>query len=683
MSKKKIYIVEDDRLVAADLAGILERSSYTVAGQSVTGEDAIEQIIRLEPDLALVDIGLEGEIDGIEAARQIREVCDIPVVYVTAYSDRETLERAKITEPFGYVLKPFGERELCATIEMAFYKHQIDRELEESRQWLQTTLQSIGDAVIATDIDGKIKFMNPVAQALTGWSQAEASGRDVTEVFRIVDEQSKVVENPLEKVLRSGKIVGLANHAVLIAKDGRKIPIDNSAAPILDVKGEIRGVVLTFRDVTERVRTEAIRRQAEDALRESNRRLEETLAELRDTQEQMVRQERLAAVGQLSAGIAHDFRTLLTTITLYAQMASHQPDLPSGLARNIEIIIDESNKAADLVQQVLDFSRRSMIQVQALDLYSLVQNIMNVLQRVIPENVRLSLEAGEQASGFTVQVDPGRIQQVLTNLATNARDAMPRGGELRFELFRVEVAANDPPPLAEMGPGTWVCLAVSDTGTGMTEEVRAHLFEPFFTTKDVDKGTGLGLAQVYGIVRQHEGYIGVETELGRGTTLRIYLPAYVADSDRASADNDRASAEESQAEEPPALPQGRGETILLVEDNEGLRKVGRSILESLGYRVLTAANGREALAVYEGAASVDLVIADVMIPEMGGKELVRELKRSDPTIKVLGITGYVVEQVARELSDAGFLSVISKPFRVETLARVIHHALSASAGRWI
>ncbi len=683
MSEKKIYIVEDDRLVAVDLAGILERSSYTVAGQSATGEGAIEQIIRLEPDLALVDIGLEGEIDGIEAARQIREVCDIPVVYVTAYSDHETLERAKITEPFGYVLKPFDERELCTTIEMAFYKHQIDRELEESRQWLQTTLQSIGDAVIATDIDGKIKFMNPVAQALTGWSQAEASGRDVTEVFRIVNEQSKAVENPFEKVLRSGKIVGLANHTVLIAKDGRKIPIDDSAAPILDAKGEIRGVVLTFRDVTERVRTEAIRRQAEDALRESNRRLEETLAELRDTQEQMVRQERLAAVGQLSAGIAHDFRTLLTTITLYAQMASHQPDLPSGLARNIEIIIDESNKAADLVQQVLDFSRRSMIQVQALDLYSLVQNIMNVLQRVIPENVRLSLEAGEQASGFTVQVDPGRIQQVLTNLAINARDAMPRGGELRFELFRVEVAANDPPPLAEMGPGTWVCLAVSDTGTGMTEEVRAHLFEPFFTTKDVDKGTGLGLAQVYGIVRQHDGYIGVETELGRGTTLRIYLPAYVADSDRASADNDRASAEESQAEEPPALPQGRGETILLVEDNEGLRKVGRSILESLGYRVLTAANGREALAVYEGDASVDLVIAEVVIPEMGGKELVRELRRSDPTIKVLGITSYVVEQAARELREAGFLSVISKPFRVETLARVIHHALSASAGRWI
>ncbi|MCP4612068.1 MAG: response regulator, partial [Planctomycetes bacterium] len=235
MSKKKIYIVEDNRLVAADLVGILKRLNYTVVGKSTTGEDAIKQIIQLQPDLALIDIGLEGEIDGLEAARQIREAGDITVIYVTAYSDRETLERAKITEPFGYVLKPFDERELRVTIEMALYKHQIDRELKESRQWLQTTLQSIGDAVIATDIDGKIKFMNPVAESLTGWSQAEATGRDIMEVFRIVNEKSgQAVENPVEKVFRSGKIVGLANHTVLIAKDGRKIPIDDSAAPILD-----------------------------------------------------------------------------------------------------------------------------------------------------------------------------------------------------------------------------------------------------------------------------------------------------------------------------------------------------------------------------------------------------------------------------------------------------------------
>jgi CheY-like chemotaxis protein len=260
---------------------------------------------------------------------------------------------------------------------------------------------------------------------------------------------------------------------------------------------------------------------------------------------------------------------------------------------------------------------------------------------------------------------------VLTNLATNARDAMPHGGDLRFELSRVVVAAGEESPVAEMPAppsshpqaGEWVCLAVSDTGTGMTEKVRAHVFEPFFTTKEVGKGTGLGLAQVYGIVRQHEGHIRVESEPGRGTTFLIYLPAL------------EERVKEIEAEEPSPPPQGQGETLLLVEDNEYLREAGQSILESLGYRVLTATNGREALAVYEAEGGADLVITDMVMPEMGGKELVRELTRSDPNLKAVGLTGYAVEGVADELREAGFLDVIHKPFDVEKLARVVQRAL--------
>ncbi len=417
----------------------------------------------------------------------------------------------------------------------------------------------------------------------------------------------------------------------------------------------------------------AARKQAEEALQKSNHHLEATLAKLRDTQEQMIRQERLAAVGQLAAGIAHDFRTRLSSTILYAQMASRQPALAPKLARNLETIINESKKAADLVQRILDFSSRSTLRIQLLDLYSFVQIVMDILVRTLPGNIRLSLEVepGQKSAAFTVQADSGRIQQVLTNLAANARDAMPHGGELRFELSRIEVAVDDPPPLANMGPGAWVCLAISDTGTGMTEEVRAHLFEPFFTTKEVDKGTGLGLAQVYGIVSQHEGYIDAETKLGQGTTFRIYLPAY------------EEKVQESKAEEPSALPQGQGETILLVENNEALRKAGQGILESLGYRVLVAANGHEALAVYEATGEIDLVIIDITMPEMDGKELVQEMRRSNPNLKALGITSYAVEKVAEELSEAGFLNLIRKPFGVETLARATHHALSASVGRWI
>jgi len=418
-------------------------------------------------------------------------------------------------------------------------------------------------------------------------------------------------------------------------------------------------------------------------LRESNRRLEEA-------QEQLIQQERLAAVGQLAAGIAHDFRNLLAIIILHAQMSLRQPDLPPKVTQSFEIIISESKKAADLVQQILDFSSRSMLKTETIDLESLTEKVTNILRRTIPENIRLTLATSPEP--YIVKADLGRIQQALTNLATNARDAMPQGGELRFELSRVTVKPGEKPPVAGTPPlsspplagepalpprvlvavslskgiegGAWVCLAVSDTGTGMTEEVQAHLFEPFFTTKEVDKRTGLGLAQVYGIVRQHEGYIDVETELGQGTTFRIYLPAYEEE------------VKETEAEEPPAPPQGQGETILLVEDNKGLREAGQSVLESLGYRVLAAANGREALAVYEAEGGADLVITDVVMPEMGGKELMRELTRSDPNLKALGITGYALEKVAEELREAGFLDVVHKPFDVKELARVIRRALA-------
>jgi two-component system cell cycle sensor histidine kinase/response regulator CckA len=303
-----------------------------------------------------------------------------------------------------------------------------------------------------------------------------------------------------------------------------------------------------------------------------------------------------------------------------------------------------------------------MIAFQTVDIQPLLDNTLGILRRTIPENIQLLMEVSPEALSLTVEADPTRIHQVVTNLATNARDAMPEGGELRFGLSRVEVRAGEELPVADMPPGQWVCLTVSDTGTGMTEEVQAHLFEPFFTTKEPGRGTGLGLAQVYGIIRQHQGYIGVETEVGEGTTFRIYLPLSRAEADIVK-------------DEGSTTPWGQGETILLVEDNEKLREVGHSLLESLGYRVLAAANGREALEVYEAEEKVDVVITDLVMPEMGGKELVQELRKSRPAIKALAITGYIMEKAARQLREEGFLDVVYKPFDVKTLAQVVHRAL--------
>ncbi|MCB9077814.1 MAG: response regulator [Anaerolineaceae bacterium] len=258
MSELKILIVEDEMIVAEDTKDILEGLNYTVVDIASSGEEAIQQVEKLQPDLVLMDINLKGELDGVQAAEQIHRYFDTPVIYVTAYADPQTLQRAKVTAPYGYILKPFKVKELLSVIEITLYKHQTDRKLKESEQWFSTTLSSIGDAVIATDNEGCVTFMNPVAEALTGWSQAEAQGKKLATVFEIINEETgQPAPNPVEQVLKEKRIVTLANHSALISKQGQHIPIEDSAAPILDNKGNINGVVLVFHDITDRRQKEA------------------------------------------------------------------------------------------------------------------------------------------------------------------------------------------------------------------------------------------------------------------------------------------------------------------------------------------------------------------------------------------------------------------------------------------
>ena len=268
MSKLTILIVEDEAIVAADLAGKLARLGYAVAGIAAQGEEAVALAGRLRPQLVLMDIWLEGPMDGIEAAEAICRQQDVPVVYLTAHSDAATLARAKLTGPFGYVLKPFDERDLATQIEMAFYRHQADRQLRQQRELLRVTLTSIGDAVIATDAGARITFVNPVAESLTGWKAEEAAGQPIQRVFRILDEQNgQPLVEPVARVLREGRAVELANHTALLTRDGRRVPIEDSAAPILDAAGEVIGAVLVFHDVTEKRRGEDALRRSETLLR--------------------------------------------------------------------------------------------------------------------------------------------------------------------------------------------------------------------------------------------------------------------------------------------------------------------------------------------------------------------------------------------------------------------------------
>ena len=258
INNARIMIVEDEAIIAKDLQWRLEQLGYIVPYIVSSGQDAVDKVKENNVDLVLMDIMLMGDMDGIEAAGLIHEKADIPVIYLTAYADEDILERAKITEPFGYMIKPVGNRELKSTIEMALYKHNIDAKMRESKKWFSTVLNSIGDAVIASDADGKVIFMNSVAERLTGWEQKEVVGKALNEVYSIINEDTgKRVENPVEKILREGVIVGLANHTILITKDKNTIPVDDSGAPIINENGKTIGVVLVFHDISERKKAQA------------------------------------------------------------------------------------------------------------------------------------------------------------------------------------------------------------------------------------------------------------------------------------------------------------------------------------------------------------------------------------------------------------------------------------------
>jgi nitrogen-specific signal transduction histidine kinase/ActR/RegA family two-component response regulator len=382
-------------------------------------------------------------------------------------------------------------------------------------------------------------------------------------------------------------------------------------------------------------------------------------------------QDRLATVGQLAAGMAHDFNNIMSIITLYAGTLAKRPDHPRR-SEYLETITQQAHHASRLIGQVLDFSRASVMQRSQLNLLPFVAEIVKLLRRTLPETIVINL-VGEKDE-YLVTADPTRLQQALMNLAVNARDSMAEGGELQITLAHLELAAGQQPPLPGMQPGRWVRLEVADTGSGIPAEVRPHLFEPFFTTKERGQGTGLGLAQVYGIVKQHEGEIQVESETGSGgskrpgTKFTIYLPAA----------RDSAAAESAAAEGPILGAQGE-ETILLVEDDVYTQAAVRDTLVSLGYRVLLANTGREALAVFEeNDQTIDLVLSDMVMPEMGGEKLYRRLETDRPEVKLILMSGYPLMDAGKTLLEENDVPRLQKPFTADELSRKIREILDSA-----
>ncbi|GAB4271119.1 MAG: hypothetical protein Kow0080_16180 [Candidatus Promineifilaceae bacterium] len=382
------------------------------------------------------------------------------------------------------------------------------------------------------------------------------------------------------------------------------------------------------------------------------------ITEIKEIQNHLQEQDRLAAVGQLAAGIAHDFNNILAVILLYAQLLANNPQLNQKQKNYLSTIVSQSNRASSLIQQILDFSRRSILERQPLNLKPYLKEIVQFMQRTLPENIDITLTIHTiWNNDFTVFADPTRIQQLVMNLCLNSRDAMPEGGQLVLHLGQIEIAADAQPPLPDMGNGRWIQLSISDTGCGIPAKILPHIFDPFFTTKSAGKGNGLGLAQVYGIVKQHDGAITVHSELEHGTTFDIYFPAYQQQANKIT---------QSQSD---GLPLGQNEPILVVEDNVSLAETLVNTLESLRYRPVVAKNGKEALTILtEKHHEFALVLSDIIMPEMDGIALFEEMLARQIPVPFVPMTGYTLDQTVTNLRQRGVEVVLQKPINLKDLA---------------
>ena len=518
------------------------------------------------------------------------------------------------------------------------------REIEESRELLQRVLDTAADGVLFVDRNGVIAFANAAAERLSGKNPLRGCRFD-DPAWAILDVDGEALSEearPVRRVLETGEPVHGAE-VLFRRRDGLEIRLSVNAAPVVGPDGERAGVVLTCRDVTER-------RAAEEALERS-----EAL---------LVQAQKMEAIGRLAGGVAHDFNNLLTAILGYCDRATGRIRRGEEAEPEIDGIRRAAERAAELTAQLLAFSRQQMREPRFLDPSRVLEELSGMLRVVVGEDVAFELRLA--AEPLRVTIDPGQLEQVLLNLAVNARDAMPRGGRLTLETRRVDLREPLSAVDAEIPPGDYAVLAVADVGEGIAPENRGRIFEPFFTTKPVGQGTGLGLSTVYGIVTQNEGFVRVESEPGAGARFEVFLPLT-----RAEAAPPRPGPETGrEALDGP-------ERILVVEDEALVRELVVAVLRDYGYEVEAAVDGADALRRLEEAAPPDLLVTDVVLPAIDGKELAAQIGERWAGLPVLFMSGYGEAVISRHGLLDDHIELLQKPFAPEELVGRVRELLDA------
>jgi two-component system, cell cycle sensor histidine kinase and response regulator CckA len=629
-----ILMVEDSALDAELAVRHIEQAGHAVKWERVDDAAAFKAAMELQAwDVILCDHSMPG-FSGLDALAILRgSGLDVPFIFVSGTMGEDAAVGAMQAGAQDYVVKGNFKR-LVPAIERGLRDAQMRAQKIQAEQMLRlrtSALEAAANAVVIVQRDGRIQWVNPAFTSLTGYSAAEAIGQNP----RLL--QSGQHDRPFYANLWQTILAGRVWRGEMInrRKDGSLYPEDQTITPVRNARGEITHFIGIKQDVTERKRLE----------------------------EQFLQAQKMEAVGHLASGVAHDFNNILTVILGYADLMEQELKPGDSTGPLVEEVRAAAERAVGLTKQLLIFSRKQKMQPVVLDPNEVLTGMQKMLQRIVDETIELTFTPGPAIG--RVKADSGYLGQVVLNLVVNARDAMPNGGKLTIATSNCTLNENSTPTRTGQAAGDYVMLSVSDTGCGITDEVQARMFETFFTTKPEGKGTGLGLATCQTIVQQSGGHIEFDSEVGRGTTFRVYLP--------------RADQPLEFADEPTrggTLPRGT-ETLLVVEDEPSLRNLTARLLETQGYVVLRANSGQDGLRVareHKGPP-LRLVVTDVIMPEMGGTMMVERLAATYPDLKILYTSGYTDSGIEAQCQFNSNIAFLAKPYTPVRLTRKVRALL--------
>lgn len=625
-----ILLVDDEPAGRATLKGMLVDQGYNLIYAS-NGLEAVEMAQQFNPDLILLDVMMPG-MDGFEACQKIRtneQLAEVPIIMVTALDDLHSYLKAIEVGADDCVSKPFDRVRLRARIR-TLTKLNRYRRLHQSEEKVreQAALLDIAqNAIIVCDLEENILFWNKSAERIYGWTAAEAREKKANEF--LYDSNSPEISTARISTLEYGAWVGDLQQKT---KDKKSIIVANHWTLVFDGQQAPKSIFMVNTDITEK----------------------------KELEEKYLRTQRMESLGSLASGIAHDLNNMLSPIMMGVSLLGKQLS-DERSQRLLDMMESSVHRGADLVNQVLMFSRGAEGKRINLRLNSIINELEKMVQQTFPKSIRIKTSFARNL--WPSVGHPTQIYQVLINLCVNARDAMPNGGIITVEATNEVIDNHYAQMKVEAVPGKFVCLTVSDTGTGIPQEIIKKIFDPFFTTKDIGKGTGLGLSTSIDIAKSHGGFIDVYSEPNKGTTFKVYLSA---------------STPEQTLLETPLLRTQKGgheELILVVDDDSSIREITKLTLEAYGYKVLLANDGTEAIYIYtKNLEKISLVLIDIMMPNLGGQEAIKVLQIIKPNLKIISMSGIVNNKLAPDIHIKAFLT---KPYSADKLLETITQVLNS------